>query len=247
MDVSAIVTQLQGVASLQQVIAADPAGSPVSFDTSAALVSLLGSLVASRMYPISQREDPAHPSIVYQLIGSRQSEFDGFAITQTDTFLLAVRAADYDTVFDLVTAIKAALAGASAAVEAVDLLFDYDDEVSLFRANIELDYTYLCGASQALPAAFVYSLGRSAEPSPFDNFTRQRVTDSYAILICTTAGNVATLATDIRTALLGWQQSAAHDELEYSAGAQVAGIGGMRLWRETYADSILISEAPPGD
>lgn len=242
MDVSAIVTRLGTVASLQQVISADPAGSPVTFDTSAALYSLLNGIVSGAMYPISQREGPTHPSIVYQLAGSRQSEYDGFAITQTDTFLLSARASSYDDVFSMVASIKSSLAGASAAVEAVDLAFDFDDEVDLFRANIELDYTYLCGASQNLPAAFVYSLGRSAESSPFMNYTRQRITDTYGILICTTAGNIPALAADIRAKLVGWQQSAAHDSMEYGSGAQIAGIGGMRLWREIYTDANLISE-----
>ena len=77
MDVSAIVTRLHTVTSLGQVVTADPAGSPINYDSSATLYSLLNSLVSQRMYPVTQREDPVQPSIIYQLIGSAQGNYDG--------------------------------------------------------------------------------------------------------------------------------------------------------------------------
>lgn len=243
MDVAPIVTRLQTVGSLAQVVAADPAGSPVTFDTCAALVTLLGSLVAGEMYPLTQREEPVHPSIVYHLVGSAAGEIDGFAVTQTDTHVLSVRAEGYDELFDLVGSIKAALAGSAAAIAVTDLVFDYDDEAELFRCDVEVSYTYLCAASQALPAAYVFSLGRSAQPSAFDTLTKQRIADEYGILILTTAGNVPSLAADIRASLLGWQQSAEHFEMEYASGTSIAGVGGMRLWREIYTDAHFVTQA----
>ena len=242
MDVSAIVTRLSTGTSLAQVSAADPAGSPVNYDTSAALYSLLGSLVSNRMVPLTQKEDPLHPSITYQMVGSRQGAYDGFAITQTDTYILSIRADTYDALFDLVSSVKTTIAASSLAIEVTDLGFDYEEDPQVFVCMAEVEFTYLCAASQNLPAAFVYSLGRDASPSIVDNFTRQRVDDSYGILILTVTGNVSTLAGEIRSRILGWQQSAAHFEMEYRNGTQVAGIGGLRLWRETYQDGILISE-----
>ncbi len=242
MDVSAIVTRLQTVGSLGQVVTADPAGSPVNYDSSTALYGLLNSLVSQRMYPLTQREDPAQPSIVYQLIGSAQGNYDGFAITQTDTFVLTVKAAGYDALFDLVGSIKTTMAASALAIETTDLMFDYEDEAQLFSCAMQVELTYMCSASQTLPAVYVYSLGRSAQSSAFDNITKQRVNDDYGILICTINNDVPTLAADIRAKLLGWQQTAFHFEMEYASGSQVAGVGGLRLWRETYTDSVFITE-----
>lgn len=243
MDVSAIVSRLQTVGSLGQVLAADPAGSPVNYDSSTALYSLLNSLVSQRMYPLTQREDPVQPSIVYQLIGSAQGSYDGFAITQTDTFLLVVKATGYDALFDLVANIKTTMAGSALAIETTDMVFDYEEEPQLFSCSMQVELTYMCSASQTLPAVYVYSLGRSAQTSAFDNITKQRVNDDYGILICTINNDVPTLAADIRAKLLGWQQTAFHFEMEYASGSQVAGVGGLRLWRETYTDSVFITEA----
>lgn len=242
MDVSGIVTRLLTVGSLGQVVTADPAGSPVNYDSSTALYGLLNSLVSQRMYPLTQREDPAQPSIVYQLIGSAQGNYDGFAITQTDTFVLTVKAAGYDALFDLVGSIKTTMAASALAIETTDLMFDYEDEAQLFSCAMQVELTYMCSASQTLPAVYVYSLGRSAQSSAFDNITKQRVNDDYGILICTINNDLPALAADIRARLLGWQQSAAHFEMEYASGSQVAGVGGLRLWRETYTDSVFITE-----
>jgi hypothetical protein len=242
MDVSGIVTRLLTVGSLGQVVTADPAGSPVNYDSSTALYGLLNSLVSQRMYPLTQREDPVQPSIVYQLIGSAQGNYDGFAITQTDTFVLTVKATGYDALFDLVGSIKTTMAASALAIETTDLMFDYEDEAQLFSCAMQVELTYMCSASQTLPAVYVYSLGRSAQSSAFDNITKQRVNDDYGILICTINNDLPALAADIRARLLGWQQSAAHFEMEYASGSQVAGVGGLRLWRETYTDSVFITE-----
>lgn len=242
MDVAGIVTRLQTVGSLGQVVTADPAGSPVNYDSSTALYGLLNSLVSQRMYPITQREDPVQPSIVYQLVGSAQGNYDGFAITQTDTFVLTVKATGYDALFDIVANIKNTMSASALAIETTDLMFDYEEEAQLFNCAMQVELTYMCSASQALPAVYVYSLGRSAQSSAFDNITKQRVSDDYGILICTINNDVPALAADIRAKLLGWQQTAYHFEMEYASGSQVAGVGGLRLWRETYTDSVFITE-----
>lgn len=242
MDVAGIVTRLQTVGSLSQVVTADPAGSPVNYDSSTALYGLLNSLVSQRMYPITQREDPVQPSIVYQLVGSAQGNYDGFAITQTDTIVLTVKATGYDALFDIVANIKNTMSASALAIETTDLMFDYEEEAQLFNCVMQVELTYMCSASQTLPAVYVYSLGRSAQTSAFDNITKQRVSDEYGILICTINNDVPALAADIRAKLLGWQQTAYHFEMEYASGSQVAGIGGLRLWRETYTDAVFITQ-----
>jgi hypothetical protein len=242
MDVAALVARLDTLPSLAQVLAADPAGTAVNFDTYAALYTLLQSTVSGAMYPITQREDPTQPSIVCQLAGFRQNTIEGFSISQTDTLVLSVRHAEFDLLIDLIDDIKDALAGAAAAVNVTDAVHEFDDKAQLFVAALEVDYTYLCSASQALPAAFVYCIGRSALPSEYDNVIKQRMDTQYGILLATVAGNMPALAADVMQSLLGWQQTAPHLEMEYSSGASFDGIGGLQLWREIYRDGLFISQ-----
>lgn len=243
MDVSAIITRLQSSSPtlFKQVIAAQPGGTQTPVDTQANLYTLLQSTVNGRMYPIKLPEVPAHPSIVYQMVSSAPGVFEGYDITHTDLYVLNIRGVDYDALLTLQDSVISALSGEN--VEITDMLHDYDPTENLYRINLELTYTYITSASQSLPAAYVYPLTRAADPSAYDNYTKQLVTADYAILIVTADGDIPALQNEIQAALLGWQQSADHHEMEYGNGAAIEGVGGLELWRETYRDAFYMTQA----
>lgn len=242
MDVSAIVARLDANApSLLQVIAPNSGGSYTPISTQDAIVTLFQGLVANRMYPLQLPESPVHPSIVYQQVSLSPSEFEGYDITQTDSYVLNVRGYDYDALRTLYASMVAAIAGEN--IEITDVLHDYDQAENLYRINVQIEYTYLAAAAQTLPAAFVYPVDRSGTPSAFDNFTKQRIDAEYAILVITTAGNMAALQNEIQAALLGWQQGADYHEIEYATGVAVEGVGGLEMWRETYRDAYYMTQA----
>lgn len=242
MDVSAIVSRLQAEApTLGQVIQPAPGGTYTPISTQANLYTLLSPVVSERMYPIQLPENPTHPSIVYQLVSSSPAVFEGFDVTQTDLYVLNLRGEDYDALMTLYGSIVAAIAGEN--VEITDVLHDYDQTENLFRVNVELTYTYLAAAAQDMPAAFVYPIARTGDESAYDNFTKQEVEAEYAILIVTSDNNIPALQDEIQAALLGWQQSPDHQEIEYGTGSSIEGVGGLSMWRESYRDTFYMTQA----
>lgn len=249
MNVDGIVSRLDSqVGALAQVIAATPGGSQAPYDTSTALVSLLGSLVGGRMHPITIRDAGTHPSIVYQMVSSTASRIDGYRVTQTDTFVLFVRHTSYDSLITTVNSVIAAIDAAASAIEVTDMLFDFDDDQSAYRCNIELQFTYVVAGAQTLPCAYVYTIDRSADESAYDNFVKQRVTNDYGIIVITNSNaspvvSMDSLLTSIMGALLGWSQAATFNEFQYRSGSAIEGVGGLEMWREIYSDSEYVSQS----
>jgi hypothetical protein len=242
MDISAIIARLQATdpTLFAQILEAQPSGSVVPEATQAAMYTLLQGLVAGRMYPVQLPEVPVHPSIVYQLVSSAANSLEGYDIARTDVYVLNLRGVDYDALLALANSVVGATVGTT--VEVTDMLHDYDQAENLFRINLELTYSYISAASQALPVAYVYPLTRDADPSAYDNLTKQFVAEVFTILIVTADGNITALQDEVQAALLGWQQSTAHYEIEYNNGASIEGVGSLEMWREVYRDAFYMTE-----
>lgn len=242
MDVSAIVARIDAQCpTFAQVIAASTGGTQAPVATQADIYSILQGVVSGRMYPLQLPENPVHPSIVYQMVSSSPGVFEGYNVTHTDLFIINLRGADYDALLTLYGSVVTALSGEN--VEVTDVLHDYDQSENLYRINMELTYTYVVSGSQTLPAAYVYPISRSGEPSTYDNYTKQYIAADYAILIVTADDNIPALQNEIQAALLGWQQSAYHHEMEYSNGSSLEGVGGLSMWREVYRDAFYMTQA----
>lgn len=245
MDVSGIVTRLTAQCpSFGQIIAASAGGTQTPISTQANLYTLLQSVVSGRMYPLQLPESPTHPSLVYQLVSSSPGVFEGYDVTHTDVFVLNLRGDDYDTLLTLQASIISALSGQN--IEITDLLHDYDQGENLYRINFELSYSYVTSASQSLPAAFVYPLSRAGNDSVYDNLIKQLVTEDFAILVVngpsSPTNTMSDLLDEIQAALLGWQQSANHHEMQYGNGASIEGVGSLEVWRESYRDAFYMTE-----
>lgn len=241
MDVSAIVSRLTAQApSFGQVLAPSTGGTQTPISTQANLYTLLQSQVGGRMYPVQLPEIPTHPSIVYQMVTSAPGVFEGYDITHTDVFVLNIRGTVYNDLLTLVASIVTALAGQN--IEITDTLHDYDQGENLYRINLELSYSYITATSQTMPVAYVYPLAREGSESTYDNYIKQYVSEDFAILIVTADGDIPTLQDEVQAALLGWQQTAAHHEMQYGNGASIEGVGGLEVWRETYRDAFYMSE-----
>lgn len=245
MDVSGIVTRLTAQCpSFAQIVTASTGGSQTPISTQANLYTLLQSTVGGRMYPLQLPESPTHPSLVYQLVSSSPGVFEGYDVTHTDVFVLNLRGADYDALLTIQASIISAIDGQN--IEITDLLHDYDQGENLYRINIELSYSYITSASQTLPAAFVYPLARAGNDSVYDNLIKQLVTEDFAILVIngpsSPTNTMSDLLDEIQAALLGWQQSANHHEMQYGNGASIEGVGSLEVWRESYRDAFYMTE-----
>jgi hypothetical protein len=227
---------------LAQVLAPSTGGTVTPISTQENLYTLLSGVASGGMWALQLPENPTHPSLVYQMVGSIPGIFEGYHITQTDTFVLNLRGESYSVLRGLVDDIITALAGQN--IEITDMIHDFDQAEELYRVNLELEYTYLSAAAQTMPVAFVYPLSRAAVgPSAYDNFTKQAIEEDFAILLVTDAGDIPALQDEVQAALLGWQQSSAHHEVEYSSGSAIEGAGGLELWRETYRDIFYMTQA----
>jgi hypothetical protein len=131
---------------------------------------------------------------------------------------------------------------ATANIQITDALHDYDQGENLYRVLMELTVTNIAASSLTLPAAMVYPVARVGNPSTFDNYTKQFVRQEFAILIMTDDANIPALQNEIQAALVGWQQSAAHHEMEYSSGASIEGVGNLSMWREVYTDAFYMTQ-----
>lgn len=242
MDVDLVIARLQAQCpTLAQVVEARPGGSTTPAASQAALVTLLQGLVGNRMYPVNAPEEIASPSIVYRLVASYPGSFDGYDVTHTDQYVLNIRGTDYDALLALLPQIVTALAGED--IEITDMLHDFDPREQLYRINLELSYSYLAADSQAMPAAFVYPVSRSASESAFDNLIKQRVDVDYGILLVTADDNLSALTAEVQAALLGWQQAPDYHEMQYASGTSIEGVGSMAVWREIYSDAFHITQA----
>lgn len=242
MDVSTLVTRIDTqCASFQQVLTATAGGTVAPYATAASLYTLLASSVSNRMYPVQLPEKPTHPSIVYSMVSSTPGVFDGFTVSRSDVFVLNLRGTDYDALITLVGTITTALASAN--VDITDRVDEFDQEEGLYRIHLELTYTYIAASAQTLPAAYVYPIGRVGDENIFDNYTKQRIRAEYGVLIVTASGNIPALQAELQAALVGWQQSSSHHEMEYSSGASVEGVGSLKMWREVYRDAYYMTQA----
>lgn len=254
MDTTAIRARVATMPSIVQVLEASPGGFDVPVDSGAELYSLLGSLVSNKVFPLTAGDDESMPQIVYTLVGTDSLELEGYRLTQTDRYVLTLRAATHDALITLVNSIVTAVRSSSYAIDLVDWDMQWEPKFTTegaARADIEIEFTYMLdGAggpadplSTELPLAVVYPVGRFSNESEADNLILQRRTNQYAIVIATADNDMPALLDELQGVLLGYQQAADHHDMEYVSGANLGGVGSMQLWREIYEDYNFIREA----
>lgn len=249
MDVTAIVNRLDAVVGIANAIAAAPGGFEVPVDSGAELFGLLDSLVSDRVYPVTMKDRAAVPSIVYTLVGVDSREVDGYKITQTDRYVLELRAGSYAALRTLINSTITTLRTSSYSIQPTDMLTAYEEDTKVFNAEIEIEFTYPVTStggpsgvfSSALPLVIVYPIGRTARESDGDNYVTQRIDNEYAVVVMTT-GAMHTVLDLVRDSLLGFQQSPVHQAMEYVSGSNLGGVGALKVWREVYTDWLAIRE-----
>lgn len=248
MDVTDIKNRVATATGLAAAVVAAPGGFDVQIDASAELFGLLDSLVSNHVYPLTMKERKATPSIVYTLVGVDHLQVDGYKVTQTDRYVLELRTGSYSDLLSLVPNCITALRTSGYSIEPIDMVFAYEEDQKIFHAELEIEVSYPLvggGPSDAnvdqLPMAIVYPIGRSADASDVDNYTSQRLTNQYAVVVLATSG-LSTVLDAIRGKLLGWQRAATSDAMEYVTGSSLGGVGALQLWREVYQDWEIIED-----
>ncbi|MEW8027847.1 MAG: hypothetical protein AB2806_08920 [Candidatus Thiodiazotropha sp.] len=244
MNIQPYVDQLDTEApSLQQVIVANPGVQSLGVSTEAELYNVLQPLLNSQTFHMVLPQEPDYPNLVFQLESSQPQEVDGYHISQTETFLLFVRAENIVSLNAAVDEVLAALEASAWSLEVNDMIKGYDDEQRVFRANIELLFTVTALPSpDQLPAAIVYPVNAQADPSPFGTIVRQLEHQQFAIVLMSNSTPIETLRREVQGALLGFQVSEIFNPVEYQQGTALDGGGGLQLWQEVYGDGHYIEQ-----
>ncbi|MBV2138579.1 MAG: hypothetical protein KUF79_17365 [Candidatus Thiodiazotropha sp. (ex Ctena orbiculata)] len=244
MNIQRYVDQLDAAApSLQQVIVANPGVRPLAVSTDTELYNVLRPLLNDQAFHMVLPEEPVYPNLVFQLISSQPQVVDGYHVSQIDTFLLFVRAETIEVLNTSVDEVLLALDASSWSMEVNDMMYDYDDEQLVFRANIEVIFTVTALPDPALlPAAVVYPANTSADPTPYGNFVRQLEHQSFVVVLMSNGASIESLRREVQDALLGFQVGDSFNPVQYQQGTALDGGGGLQLWQEVYGDGHYIEQ-----
>lgn len=249
-DVTNVVSKLNGDKSLlQQVFAAKPGAFAKPIASMEEVHSLLETDFSDAVYPmlLPKNHTASADSVVYTLKTTDVYDVDGYAITQTDAYELVVRSKRASGLETAVDDVIDALRTSSFAVEPMDIAHGYEDDTEMFTAQMMIEFTYALdssgNATTTLPLAMIYPAGREADRSEYDNLIKQRVDDTYAVVLVTQDSNLPALISEVQGSLLGYGQTAAYFDMEYVAGQNLGGISSMELWREIYTDGHMITES----
>ena len=253
MNTANLITHLNSeTSSFVSIFEPSLGGFEIPVDTSADLFSVLNSTL--RTFPNSSESYTAMPHCIYRVLGVEPFEVDGYRIAQTDRYALLVRAETYSSLRTLVNSIITLLGSGDYAVEADDLETYFDPDFSdegAHTAELIVETTYTSSSNgvgpsgtlnATLPLLMVYPIGREADEMDEMLGVHQRVTNQYAFIIATQSNNVTTLVDEVQTALLGYQETAAHESLHYVSGSNLVGVKPVEIWREVYQNWYWIKE-----
>lgn len=244
MDISGVVTQLGNVSALQQVLEAPKGSWTTPVDSGGELVTQLSGTFSTEVYAVQQGHEPSYPTCVYALRSAQPLVVDGYQVAQTDIYELEVRAETYDEIVTLTDSINTQLSAASIAMTITNAADGYESDpagTGKYVRFFEVEIAYAASSTQTLPAALVYPIDRTSNESAFDNHIKQQVFNEYGIVLMAES-SISTLLDDVMEQLLGFQQEAGWNDMEYVEGRALDGVAGLEVWREIYTDSNYIEE-----
>lgn len=210
---------------------------------SAALKTLLEAATANA-YAVEAPEGEEPPDAVYHLTSAQSLSLVGAKIATDVTFVVTLRETDYPKLMTLLAAVEAQILASADSISITDAAADYAAAQNYFLVALELSYVVpAVSGSPDYPAVLVSFDSTQADESNYDNLVNQRVIRNYSMTIISDTDNVEALRADLQGALLGWQETAAHFEMEYRAGSDLDMPGGLYAWREQYSDGHYIQQS----
>lgn len=239
--IDSIITALSGAG-----ITAAPSreADPSRADTVPGLVELVDPVVSSALWPLNLPADAPGTNGVYNLAGQSSIEVDGYRLGRVDTYILSLRAPEFDPLRSMTTQLIERVAAQSGIEgwEITDAATDYEYDQKQYRAHFELQATSLAMAAPALPAAFVHPVQATVTPNELGTMNvRQTVTEHFAVILVAEQAEVEAQRRAISAALLGLENPAdAVAPLEYAGGQRIAVSGSHVYWRELYSYDRMI-------
>ena len=241
-----LLDQITNNTTLFEVVAEAPSGESLTTldaaTASAALKTLLQTAVAN-VYALEAPEGKTPTDAIYQLVSAKPLNIEGFRVLTQVTFVVTVRAETYPDLLTAVAAVEAEITASSGLISITDAAADIEQHTNYHLMVFELQYIVPAATGvNDFPAVLVSFDGDQAQPSQYDNTVRQRVDRTYSMVILSTTNNLATLRAELHSALLGWQETANHFEMQYRAGDAMSLPGGLYGWQAQYSDGLLVTQ-----
>lgn len=207
---------------------------------SGALKTLL-ELTGASVYALDAQAGNPPPDAIYQVVGANPVTIGSARIATQVTFDVTLRETSYSALLALLTATETQVQAAAGAISITGAAAAFDEKTGLHMFGLELQYIVpaVAGAGSDYPAVLV-SLDTSQGESPlYDTIGHQEISGTYSLIVVSTTNNIATLRTELQSALLGWQDSPATFPMEYVAGNKLDLPGGLYAWREQYSNGQI--------
>ncbi len=244
LDLTTITASLTtGATGLAQIILPD-AQDTQGVDTAALLTSQAGAQIGARIYPVQLPDSITYPAAVYAQIEASRIEVDGYPVLQDDSYEMAVLGQTYATTLAAATAIRDALidydpTGAAGSMTIDSQSDDYDSDFELWEKAMTVRLSHLARASQALPCAFVYSLGEEWEAGESLQCVTGQAISNFAVLwVAKIPANGVSALASIRNQILNavaGLKPAGWSRIWPTGGAVVAVHSAHVIWRDTFS------------
>lgn len=110
--------------------------------------------------------------------------------------------------------------------------------------SVEYAYNINAALPENRPIIYVSPLSESADPSPYDNYIKQRISASIAITIGVDAQNdeLQNVRDEIFSSLLGFIPATNYDAIEYDSGDLLDSTSGVLWWKDVYKVNYFIKQ-----
>ena len=250
LDLTTVTASLTtGATGLAQIILPD-AQDTQGVDTAQLLASQVGANIGNRVYPVILPDTITYPAAVYAQLSAERTLVDGYPVLRDDTYSIAILGSTYAVTASSASTIRDALidydptnAAGSMTVETES--DDYDVDFSIWERALTVRLSHLARASQALPAAFVYSLGEDFELGGSLQCVTGMAISNFAVLwVAKIPSNGVSALSTIRNQILGavsGLQPSGWSRIYPVGGAIVAVHSNHVIWRDLFSCSQVRS------
>ncbi len=244
LDLSTYVANLANVTDIQQIIQPERVGL-TTIDTSALLTELLEPLVNNRLYAYKLPDNPQYPSAVYEQTGGHREQVDGYIITKTDVFIVAVQSLTLDELITTLDVMRTVLLNYSASnaaggIEITDEAVVWNSEYQRYEGVLEIEITHLTQNSQATPAYYLYPLIDKAEENQSMNGVSQLIQHQFVGLLvaqvpASGVSGLSSLRNSIHAQIINQIPQPGASRTERVQGSVAGLVGSIVLWRDVYS------------
>lgn len=212
-------------------------------DAAVVLREILDPPTNNSIYPLKLPEDVTYPSASYQPVASLRESIDGYDILRNDLFVVTLTAKTFPELVTIADDCRTALLGFTnsndaGSADVTDQATEYSSKPDRYHTLMELTVTHLAQSSQALPAAFIYTIGEKSEPNQLVNTVYQAVMSEFVVLsvINLPAGGVSEIK-PVREAMVNAVFNTPNEvgiQTEHISGSVFAVMGGVVIWRDVF-------------